>query len=151
MRNLRQLRFPALLLGILALTGCGGSYSGVQAIAPAGQEHLEGSAPSSGEFTLYRATGYIDGESQNQHIEPVWTVSASAGQKMGFRWHTAEGHNYDIDGGFHLIAFVGNESRDLGAIKQRDIKYLWAGSHGDVAGYFTNKFAADTIAVLTMH
>ncbi|HSZ56997.1 MAG TPA: hypothetical protein VK797_15125 [Tepidisphaeraceae bacterium] len=149
MTKFRHLRFPTLLLGILVLGGCGGTYSGVQAIAPAGQEQLVGTAPDSGQFTLYRATGYIQGH--NEEIAPVWTVSASAGQKLGFRWHTVEGHNYDINGGFHLVAFAGNESRDLGPIQQRDIKYVWAGSHGDVAGYFSNKDASDTIKTLLMY
>ena len=56
-----------------------------------------------------------------------------------------------INGGFHLVAFAGNESRDLGPIQQRDIKYVWAGSHGDVAGYFSNKDASDTIKTLLMY
>jgi hypothetical protein len=149
MKNLQNVRFPALLLGVALLSGCGGSYSGVQAIAPAGQEHLVGSAPDSGQFTLYRATGYI--ENFNPQIAPVWTVSASSGQKIGFRWVTDVAHQYAPSGAFHLVAFAGNETRDLGAIEQRDIKYVWAGSHGDVAGYFSNKNASDTIKTLLMY
>jgi hypothetical protein len=149
------MRFPALLAAILTLAGCGGSYSGVQAIAPSVQDEMVGTAPSSGEFTLYRATGYVDGN--EQQIEPIWTVSASAGQKLGFRWYTVPSERYSPEyggtggNGFHLVAYAGNESRDLGSFKQRDLKYVWAGSHGDVAGYFRNKLSSDTINVLTMH
>jgi hypothetical protein len=142
MKNLSSLRIPALLIGVALLSGCASS-NGVHAVAPAGQDNIVGTAPASGEYTLYRATGYM--QDYNKQIEPVWTVSASAGQKIGFRWFTDPAHRYDPHGGFHLVAFAGNESRDLGAIKERDIRYLWAGSQGDVTGYFTNMHVSKTI------
>jgi hypothetical protein len=146
MNKFSSLRIPAVLIGLAILGGCA-SNSGVHAIAPAGQDHIVGTAPTSGEYTLYRATGYLD--DYNKQIEPVWTVSASAGQKLGFRWDAVQ--KFAPDGGFHLIAFAGNETRDLGAIKQRDLKYLWAGSQGDVTGYFENWHTTKTINTLMLN
>jgi hypothetical protein len=142
-------RSVALLAGMTLMCGCGGgSYSGVQAVAPAPQSQLVGMAQSSGEYTLYRAVGFA--ENYDEHIEPVWTVSLSAGQKVGFRWET-ESHKWDPVGPLHLIAFAGGESRDLGTFQKRDMSYVWAGSHGDVAGYFHSRDMQDTLAAVTLH
>lgn len=132
---------------ILICGGCGGSYSGVQAVVPAPQDEMVGTAQGSGEYTLYRAIGFD--ESYDEHVEPIWTVSLSAGQKVGFRWET-QGHRWDPVGPLHLIAFAGGESRDLGAFERRDMNYVWAGSHGDVAGYFRARGMHDVLAAATL-
>ena len=139
----------ALLIGLMGLSGCGGSYSGVQAVAPSERDHLVGITPSSGDFTLYRAVGYA--EQHDSHVEPVWTVPVTGGQKIGFRWIADPNHKWDPYGGFHLIAFAGDQARDLGAYTTRDVQYVWAGSHGDVAGYFQSKAFNQTMGTLTLH
>ncbi len=148
----RTLRIVMLgmTVGLLASAGgCGGSYSGVQAVAPAGQEQIAGVAPSSGEYTLYRATGFA--ENYDTHVEPVWTLSVSQGQKLGFRWVTDETHRNDPNGAFHLVAYAGGEMRDMGAFQKRDVKFVWAGSKSDVNGYFHNKGVGETFQTLTLH
>src|SRR5579863_7401044 len=140
MRNwimkLQSIGFSALLMGVAFLSGCGGSYSGVQALAPAEQDQLVGTASDSGQFTLYRATGFA--ENYDTHIDPLWTVSVSAGQKVGFRWDPST-NRWDPTGPLHLVAFAGDQVRDLGPVQHRDVKYVWAGAHADVAGYFHAK------------
>jgi len=123
----------ALTVGLLA--GCGGSYSGVQAAAPGPQAHVVGVAPDSGEFTLYQATGYM--ENHDPHVEAVWTVNMSQGQRLGFHWVTDKVHEWDSRGAVHLVAFAGGQERDLGPLVDRDVKFAWGGAHADIAGYFS--------------
>jgi hypothetical protein len=134
MTMFRFLSASVLALSTVLVAGCGGSLSGVQAQAPAIQQDLAGTVQSSGEYTLYRGTGYIEGF--DQHVEPLWTISLQQGQKVGFRWVVDEAHKYDPEGAFHLVAFAGGEVRDLGSFRKRDMKYAWAGSHADAAGFF---------------
>jgi hypothetical protein len=112
-----QIPIAALCLAILS--GCGGS-GGVHAIAPGTQDQLVGVAPSTGEYSLYRAVGFS--ENHDTHVEPVWSVHVDQGQKVGFRWVSDETHKYDAHGGFHLIAFAGGEARDMGPFVTRDMK-----------------------------
>jgi hypothetical protein len=130
----RYLSVLMLTLGALLAGGCGGSFSGVVAHAPAIQQELAGTVQSSGEYTLYRGTGYI--ENYDPHTEPLWTITLEAGQKIGFRWVVDEAHQYDPSGAFHLVAFAGGEARDLGSFQKRDLRYAWAGSHSNAAGAF---------------
>lgn len=145
------LAIPVMAMAAAAalVGGCGGSYSGVQAIAPASQDQTAGVAPSTGEYTLYRATGFS--ENYDTHVEPVWTLSVSQGQKLGFSWVTDETHRWDPEGAYHLVAYAGGQSRDLGAFKKRDVKFVWAGAKADVNGYFKNKGVGETIQTLTLH
>ncbi len=128
---------PLFALGIALLAGCGGGPSGVHAVAPAPSDQLVSVAPSSGLYTLYRATGYID--SGDPHVEPIWSVRVAQGQKLGFRWVSQNDQKWDGHGALHLVAFAGGEARDMGAFENRDMKYLWAGSNGDVTGYLHGK------------
>jgi len=130
----RSLSASVLTLSAILAAGCGGAFSGVQAEAPAIQEDLAGTVESSGEYTLFRGTGFI--ESYDQHVEPLWTITLQQGQKIGFRWVVDEAHRYSPEGAFHLVAFAGGEARDLGAFRKRDMKYAWAGSRSNVAGFF---------------
>jgi hypothetical protein len=117
------------------LAGCGGGN--VQAVAPAHQEKLIGTAQESGQYSLYRATG-LD-QNNEPTLEKIWSVSVSRGQRLGFHWVVDKSHEWDLQGGFHLIAFAGRESRDLGGFNDRDVKYAWAGNSDDVMGYFHGK------------
>ena len=137
MMSLRSLRIPTLALALGVMAGCGGSYSGVQAHAPAPQDDLIGQTPDSGSFTLYEATGYM--EDYKPSIRPVWTVGLAAGQRIGFHWETDKQDPYRPYGSFHLIAVAGGQSRDLGPFYKRDLQYVWAGANADVNGYFQAK------------
>jgi hypothetical protein len=128
----------ALLTLTTLLAGCGSGN--VQAVAPAHQERLIGTAPESGQYSLYRATG-LD-QNAEPTLEKIWSVSASRGQRLGFQWVVDKAHQWDPQGGFHLIAFAGRESRDLGGFIERDVKYAWAGNSDDVMGYFHGKAVA---------
>ena len=141
------LQIAVATLGLALLGGCGGS-GGVHAVAPGTQDQLVGVAPSTGDYSLYRATGFS--ENHDTHVEPVWSVHVDQGQKIGFRWAADEAHKYDAQGGYHLIAFAGGEARDMGAFVTRDMKYVWAGSNGDVTGYFHGKGVSDTMKTLTL-
>ena len=132
----RYLSASVLALSALLAVGCDGSFSGVQAVVPAIQQEMSRTVKSSGEFTLFRGTGYIEG--YDQHVEPLWTITLQEGQKIGFRWVTDESHKFNEAGAFHLVAFAGGEARDLGAFQKRDIKYIWAGSHSNAAGFFSS-------------
>ena len=131
--------FRGLLLGVAVavLGGCGGAPSGVHAVAPGTTDQLVSVAPNSGLYTLYRATGYV--EQRDQHVEPVWSVRVAQGQKLGFRWVAQNDQKWDGHGALHLVAFAGGETRDMGTFENRDMKYLWAGSNGDVTGYLQGK------------
>jgi len=129
---------PLFALAIAILGGCGGGSTGVHAVAPGTNSQLVSVAPSSGLYTLYRATGYVDNNS-DQHVEPLWSVRVAQGQKLGFRWVSQENKHWDGHGALHLVAFAGSEARDMGTFENRDMKYLWAGSNGDVTGYLHGK------------
>jgi hypothetical protein len=129
----RFLSACVLALSALLLTGCGGSFSGGQAAAPGAISHMSATVSSSGEYTLYRGSGYIEG--YDPHVEPIWTITLQQGQKIGFRWVVDEKHKYDENTAFHLVAFAGGEARDLGAFVKRDVKYAWGGSRSNVAMY----------------
>lgn len=148
MMKLRSMRTSAVLLALGLLAGCGGSYSGVQAVAPAEQPKLVGTTPDSGSYTLYKASGYI--ENQDPNVRPVWTVSLPAGQRIGFRWEADSQDRYNPNGSLHLIAFAGGQTRDLGVFRSRDLQYAWAGSRGDVAGYFSGKGAQKAFDTILM-
>lgn len=123
----------ALLSLTAILSGCG--FGGtVQAVAPAHEEHLTTTAPESGSYSLYRATG-LD-QNVDPVVEKIWAVSVSRGQRLGFRWVVDKAQEWDPQGGFHLIAFAGGETRDLGSFVNRDMKYAWANASDDVLGYF---------------
>lgn len=147
MTKIGLLKICSVALAAVLIGGCGGGPSGVEAEAPGGQDRLTGTAPDSGPYTLYRATGFL--EDRNASVEPVWTVSVSQGQKIGFRWQTDEARRY-APGGFHLVAFAGGQSQDLGPIEQRDIRYVWAGAHDDVAGYFHSQGVNAQMQILMM-
>jgi len=122
-------RYRALLgLIVLALVwaGCGGSYSGVMARAPGIDKELASTVRSPGEYSLFRGAGFM--ENHDPHVEQIWTVKLDAGQKIGFRWVNDNAHTFEADRSLHLVAFAGNETRDLGTYKERDVKYVWAGA-----------------------
>lgn len=125
----------ALMTFTALLAGCGGGT--VEAVAPARQSHLNGIAPESGRYTLYKATG-IDRDSEPT-LERVWTVSLMNGQRIGFHWVVNKAHEWDPEGGYHLVAYAGDQSRDLGPFLERNVKYAWAGQGDDVMGYFHHR------------
>lgn len=131
---LRYLSASVLALSAVLIAGCGGSFSGMVAQAPAVPEDLSGAVRSSGEYTLFRGTGFI--ENYDAHVEPLWTITLQEGQKIGFRWVVDDAHKYDPSGAFHLVAFAGGEARDLGSFQNRDTRYAWGGSHSNAAAYF---------------
>lgn len=141
-----RLGAPLLVVAVALLSGCGGRAAGVHAVAPGTQDQLVGIAPDAGEYTLYRAMGFA--ENHDPHVEPLWTVQLAQGQKMGFKWEAGE-DVYDGKGA-HLIAFAGDNARDMGTLVNRDTKYVWAGAHGDVAGYFHGNEVNSTVRTLTM-
>lgn len=117
------------------LGGCTGGT--VEAVAPARQAHLNGIAPESGSYTLYRATGLE--QSNDPTLVKVSSVSLMKGQRLGFRWVVNKTHEWDPEGGFHLVAYAGSQTRDLGPFIERDVKYVWAGEGDDVMGYFHSR------------
>ena len=125
-----------LPLAACLLVGCGGSFSGVQAVAPAGNSKLSGRAPDNGEFTLYRATGFNEMNAPD-HVAKVWTVSVREGDRIGFRWVNDKATQWDPNAGLHLIAYAGGQQRDLGPVRNRDMKYLWAGSQANLGSYWS--------------
>lgn len=132
----------ALTLFTALLAGCGGS---VQAVAPSHQSHLNATAPESGRYVLYRATG-LD-QNADPTLERIWSVSLMNGQRLGFKWVVNKQHEWDAEGGFHLVAYAGNDSRDLGPFVDRDVKYAWAGQGDDVMGYFHSRSVAHDIGM----
>lgn len=114
------------------LGGCVGGT--VQAVAPARQSHLNATAPESGRYTLYRAT-FLD-QNDEPTLEKVWSVSLMNGQRLGFHWVVDKAHEWDAQGGFHLVAYAGDQSRDLGPFLERNVKYAWGSQGDDVMGYF---------------
>jgi hypothetical protein len=134
----------AALMTLTALLagGCGGGN--VQAIAPGPSERLNSVAPQSGNYNLYRATGTDQGEPT---LEKIWTVSVSRGDRLGFRWQTDNAQRWAPDKGFHLIAYAGGQSRDLGPWTVRDTKYAWAATTDDVMGYFHGRNGEHSLGV----
>ena len=148
MSRFRWWQVPALAMGVSLLAGCGGSYSGVQAEAPAPQSRVSGVTPDSGDFTLYRATGFE--ESHDPTVQPVWTVSLSQGQRVGFRWVSPRDQEWAPRGALHLMAYAGGQTRDLGSFTNRDVKYVWAGSRTDVRAYFQGQAGENSIGPMLM-
>ena len=147
MMKIGYLRASLLAALVALISGCGGSSGGVHAIAPGTPDQLVGVAPANGEYTLYRAVNYAEG--YDSHVEPVWSVQVQQGQKMGFRW-AGDGLHTDGHGAFHLIAFAGGEARDLGPFKVRDMSYAWAGTSGDVSGYFGGRSTTANVGNMLM-
>jgi hypothetical protein len=134
MMNLRRLCLAGVgvVLGLLA--GCGGSNSGVQVVAPSGQHALQGKAPDDGQYAVYRAYGF-DESNYPRHVEQIWVVQASRGEPMGFRWRRPA-NEWDPNGKMTLEAYVGSQTRDVGAIRHHDEKILWAGANANLNGYW---------------
>lgn len=145
MKN-RLLAAIALSTLTTLLTGCGGGT--VQAVAPSHQSHLTAVAPESGRYVLYRATG-LDQDAEPT-VERVWPVSLMKGQRLGFKWVVTKEHEWDAQGGFHLVAYAGNDSRDLGPFIDRDVKYAWGGEGDDVMGYFHGRAFAHAVGFDSM-
>ena len=122
----------AAALGLLG--GCGGTTNGVHAVVPGPEGRMRGNVAGGGQYTLYRAV--LNEVSTTPRIESVWTVSASGGEQLGFRYSTVQGQGWNPDA-LHLIAYAGGQTRDLGPYKNRRVEYLWAGSEGDVASYYS--------------
>lgn len=146
---LRYLAVAGSIIALGLLSGCGASYSGVQAEAPGPVSSLAQKAPGSGQFTLYKASGF-DASGQPDKIERVWTVSLDEGQPMGFKWLSNPAHDFDPSGGAELQAFAGRQALDLGAFRRRDVKYVWAGSQADISGYFQSQAHASGMRAATM-
>ena len=127
------------------LAGCGGS---VVAVAPSHESQLTATARESGRYVLYRATG-LD-QNDEPTLERIWAVSLMNGQRLGFKWVVSKQHEWDPEGGFHLVAYAGNESRDLGPFIDRDVKYAWGAQGDDVMGYFHGRSAAHNIGFDSM-
>lgn len=145
--NVRRVRWAAGVILLAMVAGCAETKS-VQAVAPAHQEDLTGPAPASGAYSLYRAVGFD--QDQEPVIERIWTVNVSRGQKMGFHWVTDRQHQWDPQGAFHLQAFADGNTRDLGAFVDRDVKYVWAASNADIAGYFHSAAGQRNARMMTM-
>ena len=145
--NFGNLRVPALALGLMLLTGCASGTGGVEAVAPSGQDTIVGRAPDGGQYVLYKATGFQGG---HPVVERIWTANVSRSEDMGFRWVSNPLTRYQSGGGFHLVAFAGGQSRDLGSFTNRDVKYLWAGTNTDIAGYFQDKANAAMMQTVTL-
>jgi hypothetical protein len=130
--KLRNLWMPSLAILAVSLCGCGSVP--VQAVAPGPTDAQASTAPMGGQYVLYRATGLDHAPSPS--VERVWVVTASRGERMGFRWVADKSHLYDAFGAYHLEAFIGRQVRDLGTFNDHDSKYIWAGSDTDMNGYF---------------
>jgi len=124
----------AALMTLTALLagGCGGGN--VQAVAPGPNDQLSSVAPQSGSYNLYRASNTDQGNEPT--LERIWTVSVSRGDRLGFDWRTNAVQRWVPEKGFHLVAYAGSQSRDLGPYSARSVKYVWAASTDDVMGYF---------------
>jgi len=109
----RSLSASMLALSTVLIAGCGGSFSGVQAEAPAIQEDMASTVQSFGRIPLFRGSGYI--ENYDQHVEPLWTITLQSGQRIGFRWVTDEPHKYDPTGPFHLVRIPPAAKREISA------------------------------------
>jgi hypothetical protein len=131
--KMRYWQLPSVGILLSLLAGCAGTTT-VQAVAPAHQADLEGIAPETGSYSLYRAVG-LD-KAGAPVIEKLWTVRVSRGEKMGFRWVTDRTREWSPEGGFRLEAYADHDSRDLGEFKARDVKYVWAAANADIPGYF---------------
>lgn len=141
--KLRHITAASLMTMTALLAGCGGGN--VQAVAPGPQERLSSVAPESGQYHLYRATNTDQGGEPT--LEKVWTVSVSRGERLGFHWRTNKPQEWAPEGGFHLIAYAGGESRDLGGFVVRDVKYVWAGTSDDVMGYFHGRSMQHNVGI----
>lgn len=127
-----KLQWTALGLLICLLAGC--ATRDIQAIAPAHEDDLIGVAPESRAYSLYRAVGFD--QASQPTIEKIWTTQVERGQKLGFHWVVDHKEEWNPTGGFRLQAFAESDTRDLGPYIDRDVKYVWAASNADVAGYF---------------
>lgn len=138
--KLRYAPAAALMtLTALLVGGCGIGGGNVQAVAPGPDNRLSSVAPQSGSYNLYRATNTDQGNEPT--LERIWTVSVSRGDRLGFNWQTNPTQRWVPEKGFHLIAYAGGQSRDLGPFTARDSKYVWAASTDDVMGYFHGRNA----------
>ena len=135
--NFGRLSFAGvgLMLGLLA--GCGGSSSGVQVVAPDSLDRLQSRVPDDGQYTLYRAYGFNE-QNYPDRVERVWTVNASHDQPIGFRWQRPE-NPWTPQAKMQLEAYVGSQTRNVGPIRYRDEKYLWAGSNANLNGYWQGR------------
>ena len=129
------------------MMGCGNSGY-VQAVAPGGTRDMAGVAPHAGSYTLFRATGTI--ANQEPRLEPVWTVRLSRGQPLGFDWLADPSKKWTPGEGFRLEARAGAQTRDLGPVTERDLKFFWAESEGDAVGYVHQTWRRETFDTLTM-
>ncbi|HEY2586459.1 MAG TPA: hypothetical protein VGI81_11910 [Tepidisphaeraceae bacterium] len=131
----------AALMTLTALLagGCGGGGGNVQAVAPGPNDRLSSVAPQSGSYNLYRATN--TDQDKEPTLERIWTVSVSRGDRLGFNWQTIPAQRWVPDKGFHLTAYAGSQSRDLGPYTTRSVKYVWAATTDDVMGYFHGRNA----------
>lgn len=147
--KVRSLGLGLLLVGVGLLSGCGGSYSGVQAVVPGPAKNLARSAPDNGEYTLYRASGF-DEIGRPSKIERLWTISLNEGQRLGFQWVNDPAREYMPFGGAELHAFAGQEIRDLGPYRSRDVQYLWAGAQANLGGYYQSMSTEKVMKKVTM-
>ena len=147
--TVRCLGMMVLLVSVVLVGGCGGSYSGVQAVVPGPAKNLARSAPDNGEYTLYRASGF-DEIGRPSKIEKLWTISLNEGQRLGFQWVNDPAREYVPFGGADLRAFAGQETRDLGLYRSRDVQYLWAGSQANLGGYYQTESAGKMMKKATM-
>ena len=131
--KLRYAPAAALMTLTALLAGCGGTGN-VQAVAPGPNDRLSSVAPQSGSYNLYRATG--TDQDTEPTLERIWTVSVSRGDPLGFHWQTDKAQQWVPEKGFHLIAYAGGQSRDMGPFTARGVKYVWAATTDDVMGYF---------------
>lgn len=137
----------ALVLGWMG--GCGGSYSGVQAVAPGPVDNLTARAAGQGDYSLYEATGF-DQPGQPLTTQKIWTVSLSDGQPLGFRWVSRPAYQYAPEGGAHLEAFAGGQTHDLGVFRSRSVRYVWAGTNADVQGFFRDQATGKMMKTMMM-
>jgi hypothetical protein len=144
--KLRDLRMPILAVLVALVGGCGGTA--VQAIAPGSTETQTGTVPQGGQYVLYRATGFDHDPAPT--VERLWVVTAPRGTKLGFKWATDKGHQWDAFGANHLEAFAGGQIRDLGTYTDRDSKYVWAGADTDMTGYFRHAASQRNLRIVTM-
>jgi len=147
--KVRSLGILWMVVGIALLSGCGGSYSGVQAVVPGPVQDLAHTTPGSGEYTLYRASGFNE-VGRPSKIERLWTISLSEGQRIGFKWVHDADREYQPYVGADLQAFAGPEMRDLGPYHSRDVQYLWAGSQADLGGYYQSVATQNLMKKVTM-
>jgi len=145
--KLQSLWMPSLATLALFVCGCGSVP--VQAVVPGPTDAQMSTAPQGGQYVLYHATGFDHAPSPS--IERVWVVTASRGQRIGFRWVIDESHRYDAFGAYHLEAFIDGQVRDLGAFNDHDSKYIWAGSDTDMNGYFRHNAERRGLQIMTLN